>query len=232
LIDLLQAFTNNIPMKIRFQPRFTLLPLIFLAATSPLLAQTFANPTTITINDGTTATPYPSNIAVSGLGSVTHLTITLTGISHTFPDDIDMLLVGPQGQTATIFSDVGGSVPASGVTITLDDAAPTPLLDAGPLVSGTFQPNNVGTGDIFPPPAPAAPSSASALSIFNGTDPNGTWSLYVVDDLSGDAGSISGGWAINITAAAIPEPSTWMLVIFGSVGMATLAYKRRRNRVV
>ncbi len=217
-------------MTIRFARRFsfTLLPLIFVATTSSLLGQTFSNPTSIAINDNSAATPYPSNIVVSGLGSVTHFTLTLTGITHTFPDDIDMLLVGPQGQTAVIFSDVGGNIPASGLTITLDDSAALALLDTGPLVSGTFKPTNFVTTDTFPPPAPASFSTASALSIFNGTNPNGTWSLYVVDDLAGDFGSITGGWALNFDP--VPEPSTWLLFSFGLVGLVALTSVRRRQR--
>ena len=88
--------------------------------------------------------------------------------------------------------------PAScgGVTLTLDDAAANSLPDAGPLVSGTFKPTNFGSGDTFPS---APPSGGSALSVFNGTNPNGTWSLYVVDDATGDSGSVAGGWELNIT---------------------------------
>jgi len=39
------------------------------------------------------------------------------------------------------------------------------------------------------------------LSVFNGTNPNGTWSLFVVDDLLGDAGVISNGWRLSINTS-------------------------------
>jgi subtilisin-like proprotein convertase family protein len=176
----------------------------------------FTNTTAITIpatgtgaTTGAPANPYPSNIAVAGVGgTVTNVTVKLNSLSHTFPNDIDILLVGPGGQNAIIMSDVGGIGPgATGVTLTLDDAAATALPAAGPLVTGTFKPTNTGTGDLFPAPAPA-PAGGSALSIFNGTSPNGTWSLFVVDDQGGDVGSIAGGWELTITTAApTPTPS-------------------------
>src|SRR6185503_401523 len=107
-------------------------------------------------------------------------------------------LVGPGGQNAIIMSDVGGATAVSGLTLTLDDAAASSLPNAGPLVSGTFKPTDVNDGvEIFPAPAPA-PSGGSALSVFNGTNPNGVWMLYVKDDTGGDGGSIAGGWCLNI----------------------------------
>lgn len=42
-------------------------------------------------------------------------------------------------------------------------------------------------------PVPAY-SGATQLATFNGQSPNGTWSLWVRDDATGDSGSISGGW--------------------------------------
>ena len=64
---------------------------------------TFSNPAAITINDAAVASPYPSTINVSGLGgTVTRVTVRLIGLSHTFPDDIDMLLVGPGGHVAVL----------------------------------------------------------------------------------------------------------------------------------
>src|SRR6266508_917026 len=66
----------------------------------------FTNPTTITIPDSGPASPYPSDIVVpAGLGTVTKVTVTINSLTHTFPDDLDFLLVGPAGQNAIIMSD-------------------------------------------------------------------------------------------------------------------------------
>ena len=46
-------------------------------------------------------------------------------------------------------SDVGGSIDAVNVTLTLAEHAATSIPDAGPLVTGTFKPTNVGAGDPF-----------------------------------------------------------------------------------
>ncbi len=160
---------------------------------------TFTNPAAITIPSSGAATPYPSTIAVSGLtGTVAKVTATLTGASHTWPDDINVLLVGPAGQKMVLWQNAGGSSAITGVTLTFDDAAASFLPDAGPIVSGTFKPSQYGSVATYPAPAPAGPYG-TALSAFNGTAPNGTWSLYVFDDTAGDAGSISGGWSLSIT---------------------------------
>src|SRR5690242_19590777 len=67
---------------------------------------TFSNTNFVAINDSanslTPAMPYPSTNIVSGLtGQITtKVTVTLQGLSHTFPSDVSVLLVGPQGQSA------------------------------------------------------------------------------------------------------------------------------------
>ena len=154
---------------------------------------------TITIPSTGAAAPYPSTIAVSGIvGTVASVTVTLTGITHTYPDDLDFLLVGPTGANAVIMSDVGGSTGVTSLTLTLSDLAAASLPDAGPLVAGTFKPTNIDTTtDAFPAPAPV-PTGNSALSVFNGLGAAGPWKLYVYDDASGDSGSLA-GWSLTLT---------------------------------
>lgn len=176
----------------------------------------FDNLATITIPDSGPASPYPSQINVAGLiGNLKKVRATIV-LSHTFPDDVDILLVGPSGQTAIIMSDVGGSGDVTNVILGLDDAAANDLPDNGPLVAGTFKPTNFGTGDNFPGPAPA-PAGTSTLSVFNGTNPNGTWRLYAVDDNGDDTGHIS-AWSLSfdVEASSLANLSTRLRVETGN----------------
>jgi subtilisin-like proprotein convertase family protein len=155
----------------------------------------------VAIADNQAASPYPSTIQVSGFETpVTHVAIAIHQFSHTWPNDVDMLLVGPQGQTAIFWSDLGGAELVNGVTLTFDDRAAN--FPPQPLTTGTFKPlNNNNTGlDNFPSPAPQQLSNNAALSIFNGTDPNGTWSLYVMDQGTQHSGSFN-RWSLLITTA-------------------------------
>jgi subtilisin-like proprotein convertase family protein len=187
----------------------------FRLGTTSSAAQTFSNATAIVIpatgtgaTTGAPATPYPSNITVAGITApVSKVTITLKQISHTFPSDVDVLLVGPTGRKFVAMSDVIGGTDWTGQTYTLDDDAAALLPSSGtPPASGSFKPTNYGTGDAFPAPAPAAPYRDAATagtetfaSSFAGQDPNGTWSLYVVDDAGTDIGTFAGGWDLTIT---------------------------------
>jgi len=161
-------------------------------ATTPV-----ANSASLAIPSSGAATPYPSSITVpAGLGSLQKVTATLRGFSHTWPADVDVLVVGPAGQSVVLMSDVGSSIGATNLTFVFDDSGPA--LGTGALASGTYRPTNVSTGDSWPSPAPAGPYG-TALSAFNGRDPAGVWTLYVVDDTASYAGSISGGWSLTLT---------------------------------
>ncbi|PSF35666.1 hypothetical protein C7H19_15605 [Aphanothece hegewaldii CCALA 016] len=168
----------------------------------------FSNSNSITINDSSAASPYPSEINVSGLtGLITKVTVTLNNISHTYPDDVDILLVGPNGQKTILMSDVGGSSDLNGVNLTFSQTAAASLPDLGQITSKTYKPTDIGSGDTFATPAPAGPYDAN-LGVFNNTGANGIWKLYVVDDANLDTGSIAGGWQLAIqTQPTIPTPA-------------------------
>jgi subtilisin-like proprotein convertase family protein len=179
----------------------------------------FPNPTpvfaasgTIVINDNAAASPYPSTINVSGLnGKIAGVTATFVGFGHGFPADVSALLVGPQGQTVVLISRAGGSATVTNTRITFDDNATASLPQFTLITDGTYKPTDYKVSDTFFPPAPVAPY-AHALSAFNGTDPNGTWSLYVQDDQVLESGIITGGWVLAITTTgpsiSNPGPTT------------------------
>lgn len=47
--------------------------------------------------------------------------------------------------------------------------------------------------------------ATTALNVFDGLDPDGTWQLYVVDDANLQTGQITGGWELEITAKVKQE---------------------------
>ncbi|MCP4542734.1 MAG: DUF11 domain-containing protein [Chloroflexi bacterium] len=164
------------------------------------VTNTMANSSNIDISDP--VAPYPSTISVSGLaGTVTKATVTLYDISHQYPNVIDVLLVGPGGQNVLLMSDTGSnSARIDNVTVTLDDDATNSLPTDTKFGSGTYKPtdHNDGSNDVFPSPAPGKPYG-SALSVFDGTRPNGDWNLYVEEDIHSEyTGAIAGGWSLTL----------------------------------
>jgi subtilisin-like proprotein convertase family protein len=160
--------------------------------------RTFANAAAITLRDAATAATYPAVINVSGMsGTISKVTATLSGLSHTYPDDLDIALVGPAGQSLKLMSDVGGAGDLNGVSLTFDTSAGA-MPDNTQLTSGSYRPTDYETTDNFPAPAPAI-AAGSGLAVFNGLTANGTWKLYIVDDEAQDSGALSGGWKLSIT---------------------------------
>lgn len=211
---------STVTASIQFQDGPTNLGTInytFQLGTTSTANTTFSNATAIVIpatgtgaTTGSPATPYPSNVTVSGITApVSKVSVTLKNMSHTFPDDVDVMLVGPTGVKFILISDAGDTNDWVGATMTLDDAAATSLGDTASNQTGTFKPGNFGTvQDPFPAPAPAGPylspapgGSATFASAFGGLDPNGTWSLYVVDDAATDVGTFAGGWDLTVTTS-------------------------------
>jgi subtilisin-like proprotein convertase family protein len=171
--------------------------------------QSFSNSTPVAITDNTTSTP--SSITVSGFETpLADVNVNLNTLTHSQPADIDILLVGPGGQMTLLMSNTHATGTAANDSLLIDDQAANQLPLTGNVVSGPFQPTNYDFGsapDTFSsPPAPVAnPPSGSALAVFNGTNPNGTWTLFIDDeddDTPDSNGSLGGGWSLTITSAS------------------------------
>lgn len=173
---------------------------VTLAVAVPADAATYPGPGGITIPSSGTGNPYPSSITVSdAAGAVTSVEVTLTGLSHTFPSDLVIVLQGPQGQGVALSSACGDSDDLTNATLRFADAG-TPLPSSA-IASGTYSPT-VCTVRTSPAPAPATPGTQ--LSTFAGTDANGTWNLYVFDEYWSDSGSLT-AWSLDIESGVTAD---------------------------
>ena len=177
--------------------------LLVISLTSPAWGVVFSNTSPINIVDPTNAGiagPYPSQINVGGMtGTITKVTLTLANVNKGRMDDLDLMLVAPGGNNLLLLSDAGGNGIYRNLSITFDDAAANPMPDGGPVNGTIFKPSQYDAFDTFPAPAPAPSANTTFAAAFNGIDPNGTWSLYAVDDLLTSNGSIGNGWILTVT---------------------------------
>jgi len=198
------------------------------ATATPLMTpQTFANQAAICTTLGSPADLYPSVINVTGGPTqIGDIRVSFNDFWHQFPDNVDALLVGPNGAKYILQGDAGGAIAIpqnAPIDITFADPPAQFLLpDSGPLTTGIFLPTNWESPvTSFPAPAPAAPYIEPGTNVnrpvnlqmrgaFGFTNSNGAWSLYIRDDGGANAnqaitGCLDMGWSISFiprTAAA------------------------------
>ncbi|MGH9562271.1 MAG: hypothetical protein ACRD3S_12530, partial [Terracidiphilus sp.] len=169
--------------------------------------------------------PNPSNIFISGLpGTINAVTVTLDGFFTDNSGDIyrtEALIKGPTGTALDFFSntgdastDLGGSTSPWG-NLTFADSAASAVPSSGNYAAGTYKPSayqGSSSTDTFTSSASgfynvpgsftyAQPQgSGTFASIFGSSNPNGTWSLFLNNSLSGGAAEgAQSGWCLNFT---------------------------------
>lgn len=185
------------------------------------ITNNFTNNAVITINDNTLASPYPSTIAVAGVtGSISKLTATLNRLGHGSMSDVCVLLVGPTGQEELLMGNVGGRHTVTNLNLTFDDSG-TAFTTNAPG-SGVYQPTQLPLP--FQPLQtinfPASTNGSTllpgpyglSLSSFIGSPLNGTWSLYVLDDVAAFGGSVNNGWSLSINSVNVVTPTVDLVV--------------------
>ena len=173
-------------------------------------AVTASNTTPIGPND---TTPSVSPVTISGqAGTVSSVRVALEQPGIDAPGDVDMLLIGPGGQRGIVMSDAcaGGSF-SNAAPLAFATGAGALLDNCGTMVAGgTYGPTDVTSGgaDSFPAPAPAGPYP-TGFGAFTGSNPNGTWTLYTVDDeANGQLMFIGGGWTLDVgITPTVPAPA-------------------------
>ena len=155
-----------------------------------------------------------SEVAVSGLvGTVERVTVSLNGVTHFYPDDLDVALVGvfagAQTNIVRLMSDAGGQFDLGSIDLTFADTGAA-LPNESQISAGTYRSTDFdgGDGDSF---FGALPSGAvgSSFSVFNGQNPNGRWRLVVADDNVVDQGSIR-SWTLRRSVSSCVSPSPRM----------------------
>lgn len=161
----------------------------------------------VVIGDFTAATPYPSCYRVAGFtGTVTSIGVVIQNLTHPSPADLSMVLVGPQGQAVVLVASCGVSsfptrYPIANLTMTF--AAGGAAVPTGSTWgTATYAPTKCISAGVGVPGMPDVTNTS--LSVFNGKDPNGGWSLYIKDHVGLDAGSID----------------SWFIVVNGQAGCA------------
>jgi subtilisin-like proprotein convertase family protein len=157
-----------------------------------------------------TAIPYPASRTISGhTGVISDLNVIIDGISHERPDDLDLLLVGPQGEKVVLMSDACGSFGVSSFGWEWNDEAAAPMPDGDTTnvcSTRSHRPANYGSGDFWPAPAPAGPYAAT-LSAFDFTNPNGEWRLFVQDDAAGATGFFTNRFQLQLQTQTNTKPT-------------------------
>ena len=185
-------------------------------------AATYTNSAPVSLPQQGIATPYPSQITVTGhTAPITDLNVTFNGFTHPAPGDLQgPVLVGPGGQGLLLMACVGGdggpTGAANNATLKIDDSSGIrlPVFPNAPT-SGTYKPtNNCPSNPSIPSPGPltnyanpgpGAGGAATLAQVFNGSSANGVWSLFVNDGfIGGGTGQFAGGWSLEIS----PDPGT------------------------
>jgi hypothetical protein len=180
----------------------------------------------VTLPDGLGALTIPDSSTVTRtipIGSaswirVVNIRVNFSNLSHTFPGDLDFLLIGPDGRNLEFWSDVGDFVDIVNGNFTISDAGASSLSENGANPSGTYKPTDyTGTQPVetssnwsglpsmtINHPGPAG--SATFASAFGGAwIPNSSWTLKVRDDDPTISGSL-GGWSITFDYRLIVKP--------------------------
>ena len=132
---------------------------------------------------GTTA----STLALTGNGTITDVNLSIE-LAHTSISELDIYLISPDNTRILLISRLCGA--QDDIAVTLDD-------EAGSSIDNAPCPPN-GFGTFRPAPG--------TLSAFDSKNPNGDWTLLIVDNVRGDGG-VLWTWSLDI------ETTTGQLLI-------------------
>lgn len=151
-------------------------------------------------------TVFTRTIEISGMPGVLH-TIEVNGlISHTNNADLDITLTSPDGRVATLTTDNGGSFDNVFVNTQWADrfsfSGQVPYTNTAGLTTDRLYANNTNASGLVP---------EESMSMFRGINPNGTWTLTIVDDTAGNTGTLN-GWELDLLTATCEDVAPEIVV--------------------
>lgn len=145
----------------------------------------------------------------SPLPAIQSIELVLTGLTHTHPEDLDIYLISPFGETVEVMTDKGDSVGVVNLNLVFNDTgAPLPG-DLFGLVDNSTYATEDTTGGMN-----------KYIGNSGGTD---AWELVIIDDSAGDQGNLV---SYTLRGTYVPEPASLALLGFG----AFAALRRRGSR--
>ena len=154
----------------------------------------------------------PVTLFVPDYGMISDLDVLLD-ISHTNVIDLCIFLDSPQGKTVILKDDelmnhFWRDTPKTDMKNTIfDDAADHNLLKGIPPYNGRFK-----------------PATSNYLSLYNGLDAYGEWTLRIYDMAYADTGALN-RWELHIEYHINPEP-----LIFCYLAASSLFFRHRTRR--
>lgn len=135
-------------------------------------------------------------VDVSGVGTKLYDVDVLTNISHMFNQDLDFTVRSPAGTNIYLSTNNGGVNDNVFAGTRWDDSA-----NPGGAVPYTSNPGLV-TDNVYANLTTATTlTPEEGLAALKGQDPNGTWTLTVIDVSPGDTGTLN-SWGVDITTEA------------------------------
>ena len=200
----------------------------------------------------TSNTPIPdanpvgitSTNVISGMSGVTtNITVNLD-ITGGFSGDLYAYLLSPTGTMVVLVNRTGVSSTSNlgysdaGFNVTFDATSANNIhfyqslggypgdLNGNGQLTGTWAADSRTIDSLHSAPSAfdAAPTG-NTLANYYGSNPNGTWTLFVAD-LSGNGQSTLASWTLSVVT--VPEPQTWT-ILGGGLATCWLLIRRRQK---
>lgn len=148
---------------------------------------------------------FPSVIQVAGLSDpIVEARVTMHNYEHEFAEDVNAVLVAPDGTAVMLMSDCGGATAMTNVNLTFVSGLTNLLFNIDRLESGSYAATDYNFPNRMTFPAPTNLPITTTMASFTKLYPNGEWQLFLEDTRIVDSGVLRGGWSLTFTLSKKP----------------------------